>query len=166
MGGIMTILYNTETQKTVSGFLNPHYIVDGQRPQLPQDLVELTVDYVNIPEYDKVSQRIQTEWVVNLSNQSYYQKHTIIDKSQYEILVEDWQFLNHINRIRIPLSLLYTEGLINTLTVSYLVKNKPIKFSSKDEVFYLYDNEFNTFTQNLISQFRLDIENIPTEKRI
>jgi hypothetical protein len=163
MGGIMTILYNTETQKTVSGFLNPYYIVDGQRPDLPQNVVELEVNYVNTPQYDKNTQRIQSEWEVNLIDKTYYQKHTIIDKSQHEILMENWVFINFDKRVLVTEKDVTDKPDLNKLISLIYLKKYPTKseINVNSEVFYLYYKSSDSYINDISLTLDLPVEDIP-----
>lgn len=79
-----TILYNT-TNNTVIGTFNPYYVVDGQRPQLSDGIVELTLNYTPRPTIAD-NQVIETTWQVQ--GKEYVEVHTVRDKTAQEIQVE------------------------------------------------------------------------------
>jgi hypothetical protein len=79
-----TVLYNTTTN-TVIGNFTPHYIVDGLRPILDGDIIELNIISANTPEVTP-TQTIKTEWQVQ--GNDYVQVHTVINKTEAELLEE------------------------------------------------------------------------------
>lgn len=79
-----TILFNTK-DSTIIGRFTPHYLVDGRRPQLEGDIIELNLISNERPTVT-ATQTIDTQWQIQDNN--YVQVHTVRDKTAAELLAE------------------------------------------------------------------------------
>ena len=81
-----TVLYDTNTGKTLGGFREGHYIVDGQPGFLEPHQVELIVKYAQAPDIDPITQRLINGFV---RQGSYYsQVWVIVQKTAEEMEAE------------------------------------------------------------------------------
>lgn len=79
-----TILYDKQNE-IVLGRFNPYYLVDGERPTLNGDIVEL--NYVpNSPPEINSNQILETEWQIQEGD--YVQVYNVRDKTEAELLAE------------------------------------------------------------------------------
>ena len=99
-----TKLYNTLTQQIIHTAYGGYYTVDGKRPQLAPELVELVVTEQPAPNYDPTTQQATSNWQVDLQTLQYIQSWTIKNKTPYELAVEDWIHMDYALRIKCPLA--------------------------------------------------------------
>lgn len=81
-----TVLYDTNTGKTIGGFREGHYIVDGQPGYLEPHQVELLVKYAPAPTIDPITQRLVSGFVRQASY--YSQVWVIVQKTPEEMEAE------------------------------------------------------------------------------
>jgi len=106
---MITKLYNTDTLQIVHTSYNGYYTVDGIRPQLPSNIVELVVIPAEPPTYNPTTQRLSSLWEVNLVTLQYTQNWQVINKTQYEIMMADWKYPEYLKRIIAPKGLLFDD---------------------------------------------------------
>lgn len=83
-----TTLFNTDTNETTGVIREGYYFVDGVRPELPENIVELEVTETGRPQHDTLKQFATYEWLPDFENNQYVQVWTIHDKDDTE-LIED-----------------------------------------------------------------------------
>ena len=99
----MTVIYNTETEKLDSGFLENGLLVDGKPGKLNDNQVELAVVYNIKPEISTNENGTLTgytteNWVVDLPNEEYRKEYQIIPYSSDAILqIEKDKYKNSLN---------------------------------------------------------------------
>lgn len=104
---MQTVLYNLEQNKIEGDFREGYYLVDGQRPVLEYPIIELEVIRDPVPEI-LATQRLEDYWEVE--NNTYYRlKYNIINKTQEELLIEDWGFSDYAKRIVAPDDLIFED---------------------------------------------------------
>ena len=87
-----TQLYNIETCEFISKPFTDGYFVDGQKPTLPDNIVELELIYNSIPDYNPNLQKItKIDPVIDFATQTYTTGWQIIDLTQYEKEMLAWE---------------------------------------------------------------------------
>jgi hypothetical protein len=104
---MQTVLYNLQENKTISKFFDGYYLVDGQRPTLEYPIVELEVVREPIPTITS-TQKLQDFWEVQ-NNTHYVLQYVVSDKTQEELLIEDWEFSDYAKRIIAPDDLIFQD---------------------------------------------------------
>lgn len=84
---MITILYNTETNKAISGYLNGGYTVDGKPQAVELPIVELEVITTARPEITD-TQRATSTWVADTVLNQYRMEWTVIDKTEEEQIAD------------------------------------------------------------------------------
>lgn len=85
-----TTLYDTDTKQLIGGFRDGPYLVDGKPPELPSNIVELTVVVPTLPTYDKKTQYLQyTDYQADLVNKTWTQFITVADKTPEQIAQDE-----------------------------------------------------------------------------
>lgn len=77
----MTILYDKTAQQVLSYHPNGYW-VDGQKPELPSNIVELEVIYDNKPEPTS-TQKVVENWVA--TETQWVQSFSLVDKTEQEL---------------------------------------------------------------------------------
>jgi hypothetical protein len=121
---MQTVLYNLQKNKIEGNFREGYYLVDGKRPVLNYPIIELEVIIEPTPEI-LLTQKLEEYW--EIENNIYYKlKYNILNKTQEELLVEDWQFLEYSKRIVAPDSLIFEDAGIKMFGW-FSINNFPIK---------------------------------------
>ncbi len=160
-----TILYNKETEELEGDFREGWYKVDGVRPQLPDNIVELEVEYENMPSYDQTTQRVENAWTVDLVNNKYIREWVVIDLTQQEIdtitALEDWKEPNFVKRIVAPISLIM-DDVGTKMYTWFTIDELPIKNLNNGTV-HLYCNNILPEHQHIIDSLEgtVSVEDIP-----
>lgn len=128
-----TVIYNTTTEEPGAIRSEP-YTVDGQPGKLPDHLVELPVIYTERPSITDTQKR-KSEWVVDLENMEYRQEWQVIDKTDYEIALEDWIYEDFEKRIIAPKSL---GELYPGIETWFRLNEFPIKVIGEDVMLYCH----------------------------
>jgi hypothetical protein len=156
--GIMTILYDDNIKKVISGILNPYYVVDGKRPILDNGIYELDYIEETIPEYDFKLQSLEQYFEVDLLQNLYIKRCRINQKSNYEIDIDDWIHTSYSKRVVVPYNFIYLSDK-NPIINLWIIKNLPIKYEV--DFIYLYDNSFDSETDKFILLNELEVQLIP-----
>lgn len=98
----MTVLYDTAMDKIISNIYTNGYKVDGIKPELPNNILELNVIKESIPTFDEKTQKIISNWIIDLNNFEYRLEHTVENLSEYEIAMKDWEHPEYSKRIVAP----------------------------------------------------------------
>jgi len=154
----MTVLYDTTTQKALS-WHRKGYLVDGKKPQLPSNIVELEVVYADKPT-PSATQKVVESW--NAGDTQYMQVFTLVSKTAYEIAVDDWKHMEWAIRITAPKSMLFQTS-IGAPMFAYLTVNKNLIINKDDTDYYIYVNTIEDEFSDLISTYNLKTENRPTQ---
>lgn len=159
-----TKLYNTITQQVIHTTYSGYYTVDGKRPQLAPELVELVVTEQPAPNYDSSTQRATSSWQADLQTLQYIQSWTIQDKTQYEIAMEDWRHPQYQKRIIAPKELLFDDIGIK-MYGWFQLNGLPVELVS-DTYIYLWCNEILPEHQTIVDNLQgvITIEDIPIEE--
>ena len=120
---MITILYNTETNKPISIYLSGGYKVDGKPQAVLHPIVELEVITTARPEILD-TQKTSSEWVADLELNQYRLEWTVTDKTEEEIIAdfesaalqaEEILKEKALERIAEPeIELIYTEAILLT----------------------------------------------------
>lgn len=151
----MTILYDKTEQKVLS-WHRKGYFVDGKKPQLPSNIVELEVVYAQEP-IPSETQKVEESWQV--TDTEYKQVYTLVDKTAHEIAVEDWKHMEFSKRITAPKSMLFTD--IGAPMFAYLQINQNLVVNKDDNDYYVYVNTIEQEFQYIIDDNNLTVENRP-----
>lgn len=90
-----TTLYDTNTKQLIGGFRDGPYLVDGKPPELPSNIVELTVIVPSTPQYNSVTQYLKySDFAADLDNKLWTQTITVFDKTPAEIAEYEMQQQN------------------------------------------------------------------------
>lgn len=84
---MITILFNTETNKPISNYLNGGYTVDGNPQAVSAPIMELEVLTTAKPEILD-TQKISSEWVADLEAKQYVLTWYVTNKTDEEIIEE------------------------------------------------------------------------------
>lgn len=79
-----TIIIDKNTNQPITGELTGGYIVDGAPGKLDANQVELTVIREKEPEYNFMTEKVVSQWVIDGSN--YVLTHEVVAKTEAEIL--------------------------------------------------------------------------------
>lgn len=79
----MTVLYDIETSEVLS-WHQQGYWVDGKKPVLPENIVELDVSYDEEPIIESGQKRVEA-WTVDLEHKTYVQNLYAANKSEQEL---------------------------------------------------------------------------------
>ena len=151
----MTILYDKTTQSVLSWHPNG-YFVDGKKPQLPSNIVELEVVYADKPTPSR-TQKVVESWEV--TDTQYKQVFTLVNKTAYEIAVDDWKHMQWAIRITAPKSMLFTP--IGAPMFAYLQINQNLVANKDENDYYVYVNTIEQEFQYIIDDNNLTVENRP-----
>lgn len=154
----MTILYDKTTQEVLS-WHRKGYLVDGKKPQLPSNIVELEVVYADTPTPSS-TQKVVESWEV--TDTQYKQVFTLVNKTAYEIAVDDWKHMDWAIRITAPKSMLFQTS-IGAPMFAYLTVNKNLIINKDDTDYYIYVNTIEDEFSDLITTYNLTVENRPTQ---
>ena len=153
----MTILYDKTEQEVLSWHPNG-YFVDGVKPQLPSSIVELDVVYADKPT-PSATQKVVEGWMV--TDTEYKQIFTFVNKTAYEIAVDDWKHMEWALRITAPKSMLFTD--IGAPMFAYLQINKNLIVNKDSNDYYVYVNTIEQEFQYIIDDNNLIVENKPIQ---
>lgn len=154
----MTILYDKTTQSVLS-WHRKGYLVDGKKPQLPSNIVELEVVYADKPT-PSTTQKVVESW--DVTDTQYKQVFTLVNKTAYEIAVDDWKHMEWAIRITVPKSMLFTN--IGAPMFAYLQINQNLVVNKDDNDYYVYVNTIEPAFQYIIDDNNLTVENSPSVK--
>jgi len=132
-----TILYDIAKQKLISSIFPDGYKVDGVSALLPEGIVELEVVESERPDFDSETQRLSSEWVVDLEANQYRLEFYKSDLSAYEIAMKDWAHPQFAKRIIAPKQLVLDDIGIKMLGW-FQINNFPV--DPNDTHVYLYCN--------------------------
>jgi hypothetical protein len=158
-----TKLYNTEKQQIIHTTYGGYYTVDGKRPQLPPNVVELLVVNTQPPTYNETTQYVNSDWQVDLQTLQYIQSWTIQDKTQYEIAMEDWRHPQYQKRIIAPKELLFDDIGIKMFGW-FQLNGLPVELVG-DTYIYLWCNEILPEHQTIVDNLQgiIQIQDRPVE---
>ena len=165
---MITILYNTETNKPISGYLHGGYTVDGKPQAVELPIVELEVITTARPEILD-TQNISSEWVADLELNQYRLGWTVIDKTEEEIAYDtataDWIHKEFILRIVAPVQLIMDDIGIKMFGW-FQINNMPVVKANDFQV-HLYCNHILPEHQAIIDNLQgvIIIEEIPMALR-
>lgn len=151
----MTILYDKTAQQILSWHPNG-YFVDGKKPQLPSNIIELDVVYADKPTPSE-TQKVVESWAI--TDTQYVQSFELVNKTEYELAVDDWKYMDWALRITAPKSMLFTA--IGAPMFAYLQINKNLVVNKDDTYYYVYVNVIETQFQYIIDDNNLTVENRP-----
>lgn len=152
----MTILYDKTAQQVLSYHPNGYW-VDGSKPQLPSYIVELEVVYADKPT-PSATQNVVESW--EATDTQYKQVFTLVNKTAYEIAVDDWMHMEWAIRITAPKSMLFQTS-IGAPMFAYLNINKNLIINKNSSEYYIYVNVIEEEFEDLISTYNLTVENRP-----
>lgn len=104
-----TVLYDIQQDKVISKEFDGGYYVDGKKPQLPTNIIELTVLNNTIPSYDSETQKLTGgNWVADLINYTYHKDWEVVDLTPYEIALKEWKHPEYAQKLHVHGSVLFT----------------------------------------------------------
>lgn len=104
-----TVLYDIVENKTTGKGFTGGYYVDGVKPELPINLVELTVTTVNPPLYDEDTQKLTGgNWTADLVNLTYYRDWHVVDLTEQELALRAWKYPQFEQKLFVHGSVLFT----------------------------------------------------------
>jgi hypothetical protein len=96
-----TVLYNIETQTTIGDFRIGHYIVDGVRPMLEPNIIELIVDDYDPMPHVEFYQYAISEWSADIKNRVWKKTWNVVDRDDISeeegVYMVKNSFENHIS---------------------------------------------------------------------
>lgn len=84
---MITILYNTETNKPITDYPQGGYKTDGHPQAVELPIVELEVITTTAPEITEFQVRT-SEWVTDIEESQYRLDWTVRDKTEHELFQE------------------------------------------------------------------------------
>jgi hypothetical protein len=157
----MTILYNIQTQQ-VLGYYPDGYLVNG-KPASPndEDVLELTVVGTSEPTITEF-QKLSDTWEANLAELTWTQVWVVINKTAYEIAMEDWAEPEYAKRIIAPMQLVM-DDVGSKMYNWFSINDFPIV--RKEPLVHVYCNTILAEHQSVIDAFAgmITIEDRPTE---
>ncbi len=166
-----TVLYNIVTgntegeirEGTFNGIWNS--ALSTEPGWTPEHIVELTVTENDKPEYNPETQRIRSEWEVDLEAETYTKVWTVENKTQqvidYEKALADWKYPQWAKRIVAPVSLA-TDDIGIKMFVWFTLNGFPVE-KANETTAHLYCNIILPDHQNMIDSLEelVFVENIP-----
>jgi len=104
-----TILYNKTTKQKI--WEGNGYTVDGKKPILPKNIVELQVVIGEIPTIDEETQYIESEWVADLKSKKYTLTYVPYNYTEQELKVKKWMYTNYAMRLVIAENVIFMEQM-------------------------------------------------------
>ena len=99
------ILYDANNQVLTRLTKPGPYTVDGSPAILPENVYQLEI--VNLPpsDYSTATHKlIEGEWAIDLDSLTYTKLYSVVEKTTYEIAVEDWVHMDYDLRIKCPIA--------------------------------------------------------------
>ncbi len=145
-----TVLYDINTKTILSTHFNG-YFVDGKKPTLPSNIVELTVIETEQPTYD-ITKNVEQTFTVDLEANTFAKSYTISDKTEEQIHADKLAQSSEITATQLKVQLAL-QGITDTQIYSVIdnLTNEEQKIKAK--IGYVFGNTFkrdNTFV-NLVS---------------
>jgi hypothetical protein len=157
----MVRIYNKITGELGSTVKYP-YTVDGVLFQ--EDSTHVLLEIVNIPpeNYDKKThQVIEGAWIIDLEARTYTKQYSVVEKTTYELAVEDWKHMDYTLRIVAPVGLVMDDLGIK-FHAWFTVRGYPIE--RVGEQLYCYCHTIAPEHQYAVDTFQglITIEDRPT----
>jgi hypothetical protein len=105
---MQTLLYNKDTQKITYHQPQGFYKVNGERPILPDNVVELTITRAIQPVFDGEIEKLERKEVVDLENREYRTEWDIVPLSEQELLARTWKYPEYSKRLDVNENVLFT----------------------------------------------------------
>lgn len=100
------ILYNTELQRFYGEARAIYHLGTPQSLVLPNNVIELELTEDPQPSYSAQTQKLTSQRIVDVINKKWNLEWTVVDKTNYEIAVEDWDNMSYSLRIVAPIGLI------------------------------------------------------------
>lgn len=145
-----TILYNKDTQKVLSVH-DKGYFVDGKKPNLPSNIVELKVIENEQPAYD-ITKNVEQTFTVDLQAKTLTKSYTISDKTEEQIHADKLFQSSEITATQLKVQLAL-EDITDTQIYGVIDNLETEEQRVKARIGYNYGNTFkrdNAFV-NLVS---------------
>lgn len=82
---MQTFLYNLDTNERTGPIRDGYFTVDGVRPTLPDNVVEIEIVNLETPVYDPQLQRLNYREYLDLTNRQFVKGYDVINLTQEEI---------------------------------------------------------------------------------
>lgn len=160
-----TKLYDTITQKIIYTTEKDFYTIDGVRPILPYHIIELVIIDTPPPPYDQQTQHLMQSWYIDLINFEYKKTWVIQNKTQYEIAIEEWKYVQYTKRIIAPADLIFNDIGIK-MYGWFKLNDLPVELIG--DYIYLWCNEILPEHQTIVDSLNgiIVIEDKPLENNI
>ena len=160
-----TILYNTNTQEITQHAKEGYYLVDGVRPTLPKDMVELTIVEETQPSYDPETQKITSDWVIDLTAKEYRKEFTVVNLTPKELAAKAWKHTDFSTKLIIDESVGGTP-VGSKHFIRFENMGNPVEYDKANKQFSVWVNSLDTDYQNelqgFIDQGLITVENRPS----
>ena len=80
-----TFLYDTNLQERIGPIRDGYYTIDGVRPELPENIIEITIVVNPDPVYDNTRQRLEYRERLDIANKQLIKEKVIVNLTQQEI---------------------------------------------------------------------------------
>jgi hypothetical protein len=100
------ILYNTELQRFYGEARAIYHLGTPQSLVLPANVIELELTEDPEPSYSGTTQKLTSQRVIDVTNKKWNLEWTVVDKTEYEIAIEDWDDTKFSLRIVAPIELI------------------------------------------------------------
>ena len=160
-----TILYNTNTQEIKHHAKEGYYKVDGVRPELPKEVLELTVIEEPQPSYDAETQKISSDWVIDETAKEYRKEFTVTDLTPKELAAKAWKHTEY------PTKLIIDESVGGTPVgskhfIRFENMGNPVEYNEANKQFSVWVKQIDTDYQSELQPFldsgSIKVENIPS----
>jgi hypothetical protein len=154
------ILYNTELQRFYGEARAIYHLGSPQQLVLPNNVIELDLTEDPEPSYSGTTQKLTSQRVVDVTNKRWNLEWTVVNKTEYEIAMEDWDSSAHLLRIVAPIQLIMDDIGIK-MYGWFQLNNLPIV--NKITTVRLYCNSILPEHQAVVDQLQgvIVVENIP-----
>ena len=160
----MTRLYDITKEKFISKRFDPYYTVNGDRPELPENIVELEIITPQRPQIDQNTHKLVKDIQFNFEEKTYTEQWLSVELSAYEIAMKDWESPEHAKKIIADADMATTDFGIAMFT-HFNVRQLPIL--PKGDKVHLYCHEIQPQFQGAVDFYVLEgkvtIENRPEQ---
>ncbi len=159
-----TILYNTDNQELTHHAKTGYYLVDGVRPTLPNNVIEL--EWITSQVEASTTEVVESgQPSVDLENGFYYPiTYTVRNKTAAEIASEEWKYIDF--RIKLIIDEDVAKSSVGVFHFMRFEKDgNPVEYDAVNKKWYVWINAIDLSYQSdynaLIQSGELTLENRP-----
>ena len=158
----MTRLYDIEKEEFISKVFDPYYTVNGERTELPENIVELEIITPQRPQIDQNTHKLVKDIQFDFERKTYTEQWLSVELSAYEIAMRDWLHPQHSIRVVADTDLVVTDFGLAIKAWCELHDLPIIRQGDKTHIYCDHIREqFQPAVDAYIADGRITIENIP-----